>query len=128
MTLFHAVFHAPQTQARQFRRAVVVDTIGVDDMDGLIRKIEGLKVHWLLIHTGIDQQHAGVSPFDDLDRVAGRIIEPCIGVVGGLDAKSVRELLRYPGVKLAVVGGAITQADDPGEAAASIRAALDERR
>lgn len=109
-------------------RAVVVDSIGVDDMDGLLRKIDGLKVDWLLIHTGIDQQTAGVTPFAHFGRVAKQTFHPRLGVVGGLDAESIRKLKRYPKVELVVVGGAIAQADDPGGAAAAVRGALDERR
>lgn len=113
--------------AREFERMVVVDSIGIEDTDGLLLKIEGLNVDWLLIHTGIDQQQAGGSPFAHLDRVAGRAIEPRLGVVGGLDASTVGRLHRYPGIELAVVGGAITKAGDPRAAAAQVRAALDQR-
>lgn len=112
--------------ARRSTRQVVVDSIGVDDMDGLLRKIEGLNVDWLLIHTGIDQQRAGVSPFAVLDRLSGRMIEPRLGAVGGLQAATVGTFHRYPSIELAVVGGDITNARDPGGAAAAVRAALDE--
>lgn len=110
--------------AQEYERQVIVDSIGVEDLSGLLLKIEGLQVDWLLIHTGIDQQNAGLSPFSDVDAIVGKAIGPRLGVVGGLDAEAVRTLRRYPEVDLVVVGSAITKAGDPGGAAAALRGAL----
>ena len=41
--------------ARKYGRQVVVDRIGLKDMHGLLREIEGLDVDLLLIHAGLDQ-------------------------------------------------------------------------
>lgn len=111
--------------AQEYGRQVIVDSIGVKDMAAVLRKIEGLAVDWLLLHTGIDQQHAGASPFSMLDEIKGRAVSPRLGLVGGLDANAVGTLSRYPEVQLVVVGGAITSAADPASAAATIRGALD---
>ena len=111
--------------AHQYGRQLIVDSIGVEDTATLLRKIDGLEVNWLLIHTGIDQQRAGHSAFSHLDAFVGSTIGPRLGLVGGIDAETIVKLSRYPEVELVVVGGAITNAADPGRAAARIRAALD---
>jgi 3-hexulose-6-phosphate synthase len=110
--------------ARRCGRQVVVDSIGVEDLGGLLSKIGGLEVDWLLVHTGIDQQQAGKSPFADLEALHGAPFAARLGVVGGLDAANAAELRHYPRVELVVVGGAITRAGDPGNAARFLRAVL----
>lgn len=114
--------------AQECERQVIVDSIGIENVSGLLLKIEGLQVDWLLIHAGIDQQHAGLSPFSGLDTILGKAIGPRLGVVGGLDAEAIRKLCRYSEVDLVVVGGAITKASDPGGAASAVRAALYDQR
>ncbi len=105
-------------------RKVMVDSIGVADGPGLVKKIDGLGVHWLVIHTGIDQQGAGHSPFADLDTVHGLDFDAGLALVGGLNAKSMAALADYPRVDLVMVGGAVTRTDDPGRSAQEIREAV----
>lgn len=114
--------------ARRYGRQIIVDSIGVEDLRGLLSKIDGLDVDWLLVHTGIDQQHVGKSPFSDLDTLHGEAFGPRLGVVGGLNGDTAVELRRYPRVELVVIGGAIARARDPENAASSIRAVLLQRR
>lgn len=103
----------------------MVDSIGVDDIEGLVAKIKGSGVDYFVIHSGIDQQEGGRSPFTDLEKTKGLGIDAKIALVGGLNAESLKNLSRYPEVELVMVGGAITKAEDPGKAAEEIRGVLD---
>jgi 3-hexulose-6-phosphate synthase len=110
--------------ARTHGGAVIVDSIGIADLEGLVAKIQGLNVDYLFVHTGIDQQHSGNSPFTDLDKLVGKDIGPRIGLVGGLNESNLAVLDRYPQVQLVVVGGAITNAEDPATAASRVHRTL----
>lgn len=116
---------AAALEARGRGRQVMVDTIGVADLGALAQKIADLDVDVLMVHTGIDQQRAGRSPFADLDKAHTCELRARLAAVGGLTAASVPQLRSYPEVALVIVGGAIANSPDPGAAAAAVRAAVE---
>lgn len=110
--------------AKKRGRMVMVDTIGIESMEALREKLRGLYFDYLLIHCGIDQQNAGKSPFCALSEAAQHFPTARIAVAGGIDTNKAGMLKAYPGVDIAIVGGAITKAKDPGKAASEIRRRL----
>ena len=116
---------AAALEARSRGRRVMVDTIGVEDLGTLAHKIADLDVDVVMVHTGIDQQRAGGSPFADLNQAHARELSARLAAVGGLTAASIPQLISYPKVDLVIVGGAITRAPDPATAAATIRKAVE---
>lgn len=100
--------------AKRYSAEVMADLLGADDPGGRARELQGLGVSYVLVHTGIDQQMAGASPMDDLERVASSVDVP-VAVAGGIDSSSVAEAVKA-GADVVVVGGAITRTEDVEEA------------
>ncbi|MFQ5657071.1 MAG: orotidine 5'-phosphate decarboxylase / HUMPS family protein [Candidatus Methylomirabilales bacterium] len=113
----------------KYDKGIIVDLIGVDP----VRKAEEFKqkgidstIDFLEIHRGIDQ--AGTFGFDRFleqlralrDRISTRL-----AVAGSLNEVTVPKVTPY--ADLIVVGGAITKATQPGDAACRIRRALEGR-
>ncbi|MFH0956570.1 MAG: 3-hexulose-6-phosphate synthase [Candidatus Aenigmatarchaeota archaeon] len=110
--------------ARKAGRMLMVDTIGIDDLSVLKEKLSGIYFDYLAVHCGIDQQKVGMSPFSMLQQAIEIFPKAKIAVAGGIDANRAGMLSAYPGVEIAIVGGAITGAKDPGKAAEEIRRRL----
>ena len=81
--------------------------------------------HIIGIHTGIDQQIAGQTPFADLEALLALNLGTLVSVAGGIKQATVQQVVRA-GASIVVVGGAITGAQDPAAAAAEIRKLVDE--
>lgn len=73
------------------------------------------------IHTGLDQQAAGKTPFADLrDVIENGPGDVLVSVAGGINVYTVKRVIES-GADIVVVGAAIYGADDPVRAAAEIR-------
>ena len=92
---------------------IMADLIGVDNLGGRAKQLEGLGVDYVLVHTGIDQQKKGQSPLDSLEEVSDKIDIP-FAVAGGLGKGSIGKV-KEMGAEVAIVGSSITSADDPKE-------------
>jgi 3-hexulose-6-phosphate synthase len=104
--------------ARKHRKKVMVDLINVPDKVKMAKKVKKMGAHFVGIHSGIDQQHAGHSPLEDLKKVRKKVKVPLV-VAGGINAENVDRIVRQkPAV--VVVGGAITGAKNPKKAAKEI--------
>jgi len=71
------------------------------------------------VHTGLDQQAAGQTPFADLGLVAGLGTGLKISVAGGIKPATVQQVVKA-GATIVVAGAAIYGAADPAAAAAEI--------
>lgn len=101
---------------------VMVDLINVDKKCTRAKEVEDAGVHYVGIHSGIDQQNNGHSPLQDLGDIAGKTDIP-VFVAGGINLDTVDSIVeKRPAV--VVVGGAITSSDNPGEAARRIKERL----
>ena len=107
---------------------VLGDLLGVHDPTLRAGRLLRLGVDIALVHLGIDQQEAGDYLLGELGGASAWEGIP-LAVAGGLDPRSVSAVSRgdYP-VELFVVGGFVTGADDPAEAAAHIRRIVDRAR
>ncbi len=116
--------------AKRWGRGSMVDTIGIEETDIVRRKLidRGLLPNYLLIHSGIDMQEAGITPLTLIREMGSLPRELRIGVAGGLNHENIPRLLRDSGVEidLIIVGGGITRAADPAQAAKRIREKMEE--
>lgn len=108
--------------ARAHGKEAVVDLINVADKPGRARAVQALGARCVGVHSGIDQQLQGQSPLADL--LAVRAAVPIgIAVAGGIDAQSL-PAIKAAGPDIVVVGGAISGAADPAQAARRLREML----
>lgn len=109
--------------ARQYRGRVVADMICVTDVEKRMTELEAVGVRDIAVHTGIDQQHAGRTPLQDLQQLRAYTDRSFISVAGGINVDTV-EQYRKAGADVVIVGGAIAHAADPAAAARAIAAKI----
>ncbi|KUH32833.1 Fe-S cluster assembly protein HesB [Thermococcus celericrescens] len=97
--------------ARRYGIRVMVDLIGVKDKVKRAKELEKMGVHYILVHTGIDEQVQGKSPLEDLEKVVKAVSVP-IAVAGGLNLQTIPKVIEL-GATIIIVGGAITKAEKP---------------
>ncbi|KAA0004823.1 MAG: bifunctional hexulose-6-phosphate synthase/ribonuclease regulator, partial [Thermoplasmata archaeon] len=108
--------------ARRYGIEVMVDLLGVEDVEGRAKEVEGLGVDYICVHTGIDEQMLGKSVFDALERVA-RVCSIPIAVAGGINSETAGEAVKK-GASIVIVGGAIIKAENVKEATQNIKKAM----
>lgn len=106
------------SEARRWGKKVMVDLIGKEDMAKSARKIEPLGPDFFCVHTGIDQQKKGLGPVDNLKAVSEAIKTP-VAVAGGIRLEHIAQIMVYRPA-IVIVGGYITKAEKPGEAARAL--------
>ena len=99
-----------------------VDMINVDDKVALAKECVAAGAQIIGVHTGLDAQAAGHTPFADLADIAAAIGDSAkISVAGGVKADTAQQV-KDAGASIIVAGAAIYGAADPAAAAAEITA------
>ena len=101
-----------------------VDFINVKNKLETVAIAYELGAHIIGVHTGLDQQAKGQTPFEDLKKVQQMKVGLKISVAGGINKDTVRQAIDA-GADIVVVGAAIYGAADPVRAAAEIREAVE---
>ncbi|MEI8236018.1 MAG: 3-hexulose-6-phosphate synthase [Methylococcaceae bacterium] len=101
-----------------------IDLINVDDKAACARATVDAGAQIIGVHTGLDAQAAGHTPFADLSLIASLGLNVRISVAGGINTKTVQDVVRA-GASIIVVGAAIYGAASPAEAAREIRELVD---
>lgn len=114
-----ATLRAAIDVARARNKHVVADLIGVLDKPARANQLAALGVDYIGIHTGSDDQAHGANPLADLAAIAQAVSTPLV-VAGGISAKTIGAVLAYKPA-IAIVGSAITQANDPARAMRELR-------
>jgi 3-hexulose-6-phosphate synthase len=105
--------------ANKYGKKAQVDLINVADKKARTIEVAKLGAHIIGVHTGLDQQAAGQTPFNDLATVAGLNLGVDISVAGGVKAATTQQV-KDAGATIFVAGAAIYGAADPAAAAAEI--------
>jgi len=104
-------------ESRSWGGQIVVDLIGVEDKLSRVRELTELKPDYFGVHTGIDEQLRGKSPFQEIEELSAMGV-PLL-VAGGIDQRNLERLAGFcPAI--IVVGGGITKSEHPEEAAKAI--------
>jgi 3-hexulose-6-phosphate synthase len=101
-----------------------IDLINVEDKVACARATVEAGAQIVGIHTGLDAQAAGHTPFADLNAIAELGLPVRISVAGGIKASTVQDVVRA-GANIIVVGAAIYGAACPATAAQEIRELVD---
>ena len=106
--------------AKKHGAEVQIDLINVADKADIARESVKLGAQIVGIHTGLDAQAAGQTPFADLQDIAALGLNVRISVAGGIKQATVQQVVEA-GANIIVVGAAIYGAPSPAEAAREIR-------
>ncbi|MDG2252568.1 MAG: 3-hexulose-6-phosphate synthase [Methylophilaceae bacterium] len=107
--------------ANKYGKECQVDMINVADKAALAKEAVAAGAHIIGVHTGLDAQAAGHTPFADLATIAGLNTGAKISVAGGVKATTAQEV-KDAGASIIVAGAAIYGAADPAASAAEITA------
>lgn len=110
---------------RNYGAKIAVDLIALPDPVRRAREAEEWGADLIVVHCPIDEQMAGKDPFEILRRIT-EVVNIPIAVAGGINSESAPVAIEA-GASVVIVGGAITKATDPEEAAAVIKKAITDR-
>lgn len=110
------------SSARSHGKKVLVDLINVTDKVDRARQSLEWGADYIGIHSGIDQQSRGETPLNDLRMLSESLSVP-IAVAGGIGMDIIDQIVDSR-PQVVVVGGAITQAADPGSEAMALKKRL----
>lgn len=110
--------------AKAYGKQAQVDLINVEDKAAVAAEAAKVGAHIIGIHTGIDQQLAGQTPFADLGALVAQGLPVKVSVAGGIKQSTVQQVVKA-GPSIIVVGGAITGSKSPATAAREIRELVD---
>jgi 3-hexulose-6-phosphate synthase / 6-phospho-3-hexuloisomerase len=108
---------------RHYGLKVAVDLMGVADPVAAAKAAEQLGAAWVDVHCPIDAQMAGADPLDELRRIRAAV-SCTVAVAGGINSETAAAAAAA-GADVVIIGGAITKAQDPKQATAEIRRAID---
>jgi 3-hexulose-6-phosphate synthase len=108
--------------AKAHNKGVVVDLIGVADKVTRAREVIALGAEFVEMHAGLDEQaELGFTLATLINQ--GETAKVPFSLAGGVNLSTIASVQRA-GATVAVAGGAIYGAVDPGEAAKALRAAI----
>ena len=110
--------------ANKYNAEAQIDLINVPDKLECAREAANLGAHIIGVHTGLDAQAAGQTPFADLQDIAELGLNVRISVAGGINQSTVQQVVKA-GADIIVVGAAIYGAPSPADAARMIRLLAD---
>ena len=105
---------------------VAIDLIEMPDPVAFARRAGEWGVAWLDVHCAIDAQMHGRDPLALLKEIRG-VWDGTLAVAGGINSETAAQAAAA-GADVVIVGGAIHKAEDPRQATADIREAIDTRR
>ncbi len=104
---------------------VEVDLLGITDCVSRSIDIERWGADFIGVHTAIDEQMQGSSPFEKLKEICSKAGIP-VAVAGGINSETVVDAVNA-GAKIIVVGGAICKATDIKAATKNLKKAISTR-
>jgi 3-hexulose-6-phosphate synthase/6-phospho-3-hexuloisomerase len=108
---------------KNYGAKIVVDMIAVKDVLSRARAVEDFGADYVSVHCAVDEQMEGKDPFETLRQVSQALNIP-VAVAGGINSETAARALDA-GASIVIVGGAITKALDPEQAARAIRQGMD---
>jgi 3-hexulose-6-phosphate synthase len=109
--------------AKKFHGKVMADMICIQDIETRAQQLDALGVDFVCIHTAVDVQTTGKTPFKELSRLT-KVIDPKkSAVAGGVKLSTIKQAKEFnPGI--VVIGSALTNASDLRKAVQAILAEM----
>ncbi len=108
--------------ARNYGCRIIVDMIEVKDAVSRAKAVEKLGANYIAVHTAIDEQMRGRTPFALVRKIRDAVKIP-IAAAGGINSETVAAAIKA-GADIVIVGGAISKASDACGAARTIKKAM----
>lgn len=103
-------------------KKVLVDLLGEKDKIQAAEELKVMEPHYFCIHTGIDEQRAGKSPFEIIEAFSKKISIP-FAVAGGIKCEDISKLMPF-NPAIIIVGSCITKSQNPKEMAKLLQAEI----
>lgn len=109
--------------AHEAGKEILVDMIGVKDIENRAREVDEFGADYVGTHTGYDLQALGQNPFKEFNLIKNNVSKTKTAIAGGIKL-SASEEIKKANPDLLIIGGAISTVDDPAEAAAEFKKIL----
>jgi 3-hexulose-6-phosphate synthase len=118
------VIRSALAKGREVGLDVVVDTVGLKNVEERVKQVIGLGARLVNLHVGIDVQKArGLNAADLAEKYRGLVEryrnEVIFSISGGIKPEDIPRLVKE-GFRIIVVGSSITKAPDPRKVACKI--------
>lgn len=111
---------------KNYGMKICVDFINNNKVEERIADIETWGADYIAVHTAIDDQMHGKTPFSTLQRICSKVKIP-VAVAGGINSANVIDAVNA-GASIVIVGGYISKSKNAKVAAESIKIAIKENR
>lgn len=111
--------------AKGCNKFVMVDMIGVKDIEQRAKEIDLMEVDYICVHTAFDVQSQGRNPLSEL-QIINKVIKCAkIAVAGGIKLNTLEAIVNEK-PEIVVVGGGITGQKDRRQATLAMREIIDQ--
>ncbi|HHT9144592.1 MAG: 3-hexulose-6-phosphate synthase [Candidatus Brocadiaceae bacterium] len=111
---------------KNYGMKICVDFINNNKVEERIADIEKWGADYIAVHTAIDDQMHGKTPFSTLERICSKVKTP-VAVAGGINSANVIDAVNA-GASIVIVGGYISKSKNAKVAVESIKIAIKENR
>ncbi|MFD1678041.1 3-hexulose-6-phosphate synthase [Alicyclobacillus fodiniaquatilis] len=98
-------------EAKRHQKKILVDMIGVKDLETRAKEVDTLGVDYICVHTGYDLQAVGQNSFEDLKTIKRVVKTAKTAVAGGIKLETLPEVVAAE-PDIVIVGGGITGQTD----------------
>ena len=92
-------------------KELYVDLLGVPDLIQRSKELEAMGVDYIGVHTAVDVQQSGITPFNDLKKLSETVCNTRIAAAGGITQDTL-PLAMFSHPDVIIAGGALTTAPD----------------
>ncbi|MEC1354721.1 3-hexulose-6-phosphate synthase [Bacillus sonorensis] len=107
-------------EAKAQGKKILVDMIGIKDIETRAMELDELGVDYICVHTGYDLQAIGQNSFEDLMTIKNVVKNAKTAIAGGIKLDTLPEVVKLK-PDLIIVGGGIANQDDKAAAAAKMK-------
>jgi 3-hexulose-6-phosphate synthase len=107
-------------EAAKWGKKTMADLIAVNDPVKRALQVAEMGVDYVCVHTATDVQSEENNPLKELQLVKGVLDGPVIAVAGGVNLKTLPDIMRC-GPEIVIVGSAVTGSGDAANAAARFK-------
>ena len=114
-------------QSELEKKEVMADTVGVANLAERLAEIEKMGINYICAHTGLDEQHTGISTLKNLIEVRNHSKKAKIAVAGGINISNIGLILDNK-PDIVIIGSSITSSTDKIAITSEFKKIMDERK